>query len=432
MDSPNAGLLFNKNSFLKLHQGGAGNNNHIKSVNKRLYSLSLDTNASKLFDIKEQGVANVVQFKLTTTWPGLVLGMGYGHSTGKSKDEFKVGFYFDFTTGLPVIPGSYVKGKLRSFFPGRYKGAAHQAKKQAVFVRLISIFKKLGIFPSGITNGSSSADWENAFKKLEDGIFEGKDEKGNKINLANQDKFLEAFICNGVNGSIVYGNQPIEKENIYLGEDTITVHKHPLKNPLPLRMLKILPGVEFCFQFIFHCEGGLSVDDKQKLFTFLLQQYGIGAKTSNGFGKFKEQFKYLEPDKDNDNDAGGYINFTKFDQLKREETADDEAGNDETDAGAYNYRPKIKHQKQTHRPLSVKIQESDDWVEVDKVKSGSIVNATVIDYANGSATIRLHIKGVEINQKIYRKATISEAIVVTIANTTGKVEKGNFGVEIRK
>ena len=55
-------------------------------------------------------------FELTTTYPGLVLGTGYSHETG-TEGEFKLGFYFDWTTGLPVIPGSSVKGILRAAGP---------------------------------------------------------------------------------------------------------------------------------------------------------------------------------------------------------------------------------------------------------------------------------------------------------------------------
>ena len=52
-------------------------------------------------------------FELTTTYPGLLIGSGYNHEIGKMKDELKLGFFFDHTTGLPCIPGSSVKGVLR-------------------------------------------------------------------------------------------------------------------------------------------------------------------------------------------------------------------------------------------------------------------------------------------------------------------------------
>ena len=54
--------------------------------------------------------------QLKTIYPGLITGSGLPHQTG-SKGEFKLGFQFDYTTGLPYIPGSSIKGTLRSMFP---------------------------------------------------------------------------------------------------------------------------------------------------------------------------------------------------------------------------------------------------------------------------------------------------------------------------
>src|SRR5690554_3416875 len=53
------------------------------------------------------------RWELYTTYPGLLIGSGYQHESG-GENEFKIGFFFDYTTGLPQIPGSSVKGVLRS------------------------------------------------------------------------------------------------------------------------------------------------------------------------------------------------------------------------------------------------------------------------------------------------------------------------------
>ena len=55
-------------------------------------------------------------FTLRTTYPGLMLGLGYPHDPGGSKEAIQLGFTFDFVTGMPYIPGSTVKGVLRSAF----------------------------------------------------------------------------------------------------------------------------------------------------------------------------------------------------------------------------------------------------------------------------------------------------------------------------
>ena len=43
------------------------------------------------------------------------MGVGYQHETG-AMGEAKIGFYFDYTTGLPCLSGSSVKGIIRSAF----------------------------------------------------------------------------------------------------------------------------------------------------------------------------------------------------------------------------------------------------------------------------------------------------------------------------
>ena len=58
---------------------------------------------------------NLETFELTTIYPGLLTGSGTPHEI-RQKGEYKLGFYFDHTTGLPIIPGPTVKGVIRSAF----------------------------------------------------------------------------------------------------------------------------------------------------------------------------------------------------------------------------------------------------------------------------------------------------------------------------
>ena len=66
-------------------------------------------------------------FCLKTVYPGLLIGIGNTHEAGTrigGEDaegaEIKLGFTLDYVTGLPVIPGSTVKGVLRCAFK-RYR-----------------------------------------------------------------------------------------------------------------------------------------------------------------------------------------------------------------------------------------------------------------------------------------------------------------------
>ena len=83
------------------------------------------------------------------------------------------------------------------------------------------------------------------------------------------------------------------KGNRVLGADYITPHypldKNLMKNPNPIHIIKILPGVTFEFRFILHhatLPSGIeiSAENKQELFRMLLCYFGVGAKTNVGYG----------------------------------------------------------------------------------------------------------------------------------------------------
>ncbi len=62
-----------------------------------------------------------------------------------------------------------------------------------------------------------------------------------------------------------------------------------MKNPNPIHIIKILPGVTFEFRFILHhatLPSGIeiSAENKQELFRMLLCYFGVGAKTNVGYG----------------------------------------------------------------------------------------------------------------------------------------------------
>ncbi|GAB4499695.1 MAG: type III-B CRISPR module RAMP protein Cmr6 [Saprospiraceae bacterium] len=205
--------------------------------------------------------------KLETTYPGLLVGSGYSHQTG-SMGEFKLGFFFDYTTGLPIIPGSSVKGLLRSAFPGREKRSAVKNMK----VKFIA--EQLGIVRADLA-GMDVA-------KLEDWIFTGKKPGSDDfLPMHQHDVFLDAFIV---------GTQD-QKKRIF-ADDFITPHKDPLKNPVPVRFLKIRPEVIFQFNFILHDStiGNLTLKANEKVLLFenILRIFGIGAKTNVGYGQFKD------------------------------------------------------------------------------------------------------------------------------------------------
>jgi CRISPR-associated protein Cmr6 len=170
------------------------------------------------------------KFTLQTIYPGLLVGSGYNHPKLKDdKEGFQLGFFFDHTTGQPLIPGSSIKGVLRHVLEN-YRGMYGDVDIEAVF------------------------------------------DKGGM-------RFYDAYITGTEDG-----------DGRIFGGDYITSHFSDqeggaFKAPNPIRFLKILPGVSFCFQF------GLG-DERYagyiEIFRQILLDFGVGAKSNVGYGQFVE------------------------------------------------------------------------------------------------------------------------------------------------
>lgn len=252
-------------------------NEYYRSFSRKLWqeivnskTVTIDPNLSKVNkDILEAERVNPApqtlgnyQFKLKTTYPGMLLGAGYHHETGV-EGEFKIGFYFDHTTGMPVIPGSSVKGVLRSAFPIR--GNKYSDERKNYIKELLK--EIIG------TEKAKVIDVE----VLELEIFEGVKDKDRYLPMSERDIFFDAF--------------PVDLESDgLLSEDFITPHgDNPLKNPIPLKFLKVSPGVTFQFDFDLKDGKILTGLEKRQLFRKILLDFGIGAKTNVGYGQFDEE-----------------------------------------------------------------------------------------------------------------------------------------------
>jgi CRISPR-associated protein Cmr6 len=223
---------------------------------------------------------DVSHFILETTYPGLLIGSGLAHGVNKDDNDFKIGFSFDHTTGLPIISGSSVKGCLRSMFPNfdNHKNTEEEVKN----VKASWLLKQIQNIdaPDFLTayyepsNTISLAEKETIVN-LENEIFDGK-VSNDFLSIYYRDIFMDAHIC-GANS-----------EGYFLGTDYITPHLEPLKNPKPIKFIKILPNVAFLFQFDLKDGKLLSKKNKNNLFHKILLTIGIGAKTNVGYGQFKE------------------------------------------------------------------------------------------------------------------------------------------------
>ncbi|MBQ6207964.1 MAG: type III-B CRISPR module RAMP protein Cmr6 [Oscillospiraceae bacterium] len=182
---------------------------------------------------------NFRSFSLVTTYPGLLVGIGNPHDA-KLDGAIKLGFSLDYVTGLPYIPGSSLKGMLRSRFPGKYGGEEKTDREILI----------------GAYLGREDIDAE----ALEAEIFDGND------------IFLGAF--------------PTDWPDGMLSMEYITPHKR-FQDPNPISMMKIKPNV--CFEFCFLLsDGTISAARKCGLFRDLVMESGIGAKTNVGYGRMAE------------------------------------------------------------------------------------------------------------------------------------------------
>lgn len=233
----------------------------ISNKNERLLQASIYNDSESLVgQLKPK-----YTFNMKTTYLGLLIGSGYMHGIGL-KDEFKLGFYFDYTTGIPIIPGSSIKGMLRNAFK---RSAKSEPEHEYIKDLLIQSCKL------------QQAEIDNiSIDDLEREIFCGEkiNDKGNydTISMYKRDIFFDAVI-----------SKSISKNMTIFGDDFITPHSNPLCEPTPLKFIKILPDVELLFSFDLK-DGIIKAEKKQELFKQIILDMGVGAKTNVGYGILKE------------------------------------------------------------------------------------------------------------------------------------------------
>ena len=249
--------------FDYLVKEGEKNTNSLAVQNRILLNAPLDI-------IPKCALVNG-DFTLKVAYPGLISGTGIIH-TAKLEEEFKLGMHFDYTSGMPVLYGSSVKGTLRSAF--KWEGYIEDLVKS---INQEKEKKNESLLPI--------IDW----KLLEKNIFEGKDALKKNLSVYQRDIFFDAVITEAYQ----YRDQKGKSHAFILAPDSITPHKEgPLKDPIPITFVKIAPGVkiEFRFKLTDFPIGSQVFTQKHKeiLFRHILSDLGIGAKTNVGYGQLKE------------------------------------------------------------------------------------------------------------------------------------------------
>lgn len=228
-------------------------------------AISVNTDVVKVLRNADYRVVN-----MRVQAPGLLIGSGLAHGLPGSEEDVKTGLQFDYTSGLPVIPGSSVKGVILSAFPTIKEDKGHPNEADD---------EKLNYIRSLIAD----------IPQVNKPVLEDEDilEFGNQM-FNYGDIFADALL-------VGYGTRMKQRRpvNQVLAEDYITPHTGgPLAQPIPIKIVKVAPGVTFafCFKFSETKIGAkvVSASMKKALCTAILQDLGVGAKTNVGYGVLKE------------------------------------------------------------------------------------------------------------------------------------------------
>ena len=85
-------------------------------------------------------------------------------------------------------------------------------------------------------------------------------------------------------------------------------------------------------------------------------------------------------------------------------------------------------EKEIKKKESINVKQSDDWAELNSLKYGSKIKGTIINYKDGNAKVRLHIKDKEIVLNLQGKYEQNTIIPLMVKETLGSVKKGNYTI----
>ena len=291
-----------------------------KKLRFEVIKIDKNNNQKNLEDL-----INIDKIYFSVNYPGLLIGTGttieYTPFNKEKKDNnFKTGLSFDYTTGLPYIPGSGIKGVIRDFFPQKIEDKNYSEKEKLKYQEQNEA--KMELINQILESNYSFEEIE----KIKESIFDGRDFR-EKENL-EEEKFLPIF----KRDKFIEGRILVQDGKQILDKDYITPHKKILENPVPIQILKIVPEteIEILFQLnetkIFKSEGNdiiITKEQKKNLFTEILSLTGLGAKTNVGYGHFDEEAS-IKVTRKREEDARKILEKEKLEVLekKKEQMSD--------------------------------------------------------------------------------------------------------------
>ena len=295
--------LFNSRYYDSLYSKN-GIDETVTEANNKLKNFRLG-NTAGIPDYKN--IKNYYSITMKTVYPGLLIGIGNPHSSGMSTEEIKLGFSLDYTTGLPYIPGSTVKGVFRSVF--KKPEITDKASEKDKAIKKENYRSRLEYLKETISE-ICELD-QSGFKVTDEMIANLETEMFGSSSDGKGDLFLDAYPVCG------------DSDQRLFAFESITPHDELFKNPTPLRLLKVRPEVVYEFGFSLRDSTvipALTAEKKKKLFTAIITLSGMGAKSNVGFGMMTEVEKPVRkpavkpkpvslPKKENNKSEKGHITF---------------------------------------------------------------------------------------------------------------------------
>lgn len=246
--------------------------NYISNVlNKKNESLSkyLKELENKNYAIFEK------KFKLQSR---MILGIGETTAT-------EIGMIFDYTTGVPYIPASSIKGVIRfSYIQDLIKKLESDNELRSKVIEL----------EHNKNNESNEVLIENA-KDTNIYLLFGGDKLIKEIDKQNEYWILEGTYSGAIK---FFDSYPVKKPKLDI--DIINVHYQDYykdgsipptdtMDPKPLKFLTVASGTEFIFRYAIdkdRVKNDNIISEFEKIFLTALKENGLGAKTKIGYGIF--------------------------------------------------------------------------------------------------------------------------------------------------
>lgn len=211
--------------------------------------------AKRIQVIKKLAGNNIIELKNTSRF---MCGIGYSSTV-------EWGFNFDWTSGVPFLPGSSFKGALISYLE--------------------------------FLAGKALCDWNTEQVKLLN--FNDTWDKDEANAVFGPQSVKEKPDAGGAVFFDVYPIQGIELEvdvitphhQKYYSDKTNTIKPADTENPTPIPFLTVKKGATFLYAFRIRDINKVHASLANKLLNLIVevgQNYGFGAKTSSGYGYFKK------------------------------------------------------------------------------------------------------------------------------------------------